>query len=141
MALAVGLLQQPQHRRWFAATVMALSIAIVPTQVGVASAALSKSVPAAMAAQFLSLLMMAGTVGRITGPLWGGTASLHQGQVYVGMLAVAVVGAASLAADYSQIGQAATARMQAPKAPAASSDSVGTENDMEQPLLAGSDAA
>jgi hypothetical protein len=51
-----------------------------------------QAVPPAMVTNMLSLCMAVGTIGRITGPLWGGNASYSHGEVYVGMLVMALVG-------------------------------------------------
>jgi hypothetical protein len=52
-----------------------------------------QAVPAATVTQMLSLCMAVGTIGRITGPLWGGNVTYAHAEVHLGMLGMSLIGA------------------------------------------------
>lgn len=109
----VGLQQKPQHHRWFAVCLLAITVAVIPAQIGITSSVLSKAVPAATVTQMLSLCMAVGTIGRITGPLWGGNVTYDHAEVHLGMLGMSLIGAGALWFDFSAMGvdaRAASAR-------------------------------
>jgi hypothetical protein len=104
MLFAVILLRSAADYHWGAVIIMALTIITLPFQMGVLNSAFTKKVPACILSRAMSLITAVGTLGRILGPLWGGTASYSRGIVWVGMFVVAAIGAMAYVWDYSRLG-------------------------------------
>lgn len=64
---------------------MGAVLVIVPAQMGIVNAAVSKMVPPATAPNVLAWLLSFGTVGRILGPLWGGNLNPSAVTLWLGM--------------------------------------------------------
>jgi predicted MFS family arabinose efflux permease len=145
-AVATAVFTSPGRFPWFAVTLMGVSIAAVPTQIGTLNSALSKSVAPALAGELVSYIMMVGTLGRIVGPLWGGNATERYGIVWAGHLLAMVVAAAAFAYDYPLIGATgAAAGASGSSASSTASDAVrklstnARMNELQMRLLADDD--